>query len=227
MFFLGCNMSLAFLADVKAQLKIPAATTTNDALLSSMLNAASAAIENYCKRQFSTSTRVEFYSGDGSQTLLLRNTPVQSVGGVWLDDTGYFGAGADPFATATLLVAGTDYALAADNDSDPEVSASGILRRINNVWPAVWQRAPGMLIPTVAPGIGNIRVEYVSGYSAIPADLRQACAQFAAQMFRTRDPSLSQEAYEDYSYTRGAAADQLATFGTVVSLLKPYKRWVL
>lgn len=220
-------MALASVTDVKLHLGIAAATTTYDALLAMMLDQATAAIESYCKRTFTAASRFEYYSGDDSQVLILRNAPVQSIANLWLDATGYFGDGATPFAAATLLVAGTDYALARDNDSDSQVSRSGIVRRLNGTWPAIKERQPGLITRTRGAGHGNIKVEYTSGYGTIPADLQAACLQLTARFYNNRDMSLNQEQYEDYSYTRALPADEAKMIGSVTSLLAPHKKWVL
>ena len=56
------------------------------------------------------------YSGNGMKTLRLRQRPVIANGmQVWVDPTGYWAENPDgSFATATLLVYGTDYALPVD-----------------------------------------------------------------------------------------------------------------
>lgn len=220
-------MALASITALKLHLDIPAATTAQDALLTQLLDQASAAIESHCQRRFEAGSRTEYYSGDGTEILLLRHTPVRSVTNVWLDADGYWGDGVSAFASADLLVAGTDYALARDNASDDEVSRSGILRRIGNIWPAARRQPDGLITVVDGPGIGNVKVEYAYGYTEVPADLQLACVQLAGQVFKQRDLSLTQEQYEDYSYTRAAAADVAQMLGSVVSLLKPYKKWVL
>lgn len=220
-------MALASITALKLHIGIPAATTEQDALLTQLLDQASAAIEAYCQRKFEAGSRTEYYSGDGTESLLLRHTPVQSIANVWLDADGYWGDGASAFASADLLVAGTDYALARDNASDSEVSRSGILRRIGNVWPAARQQPDGMITVVNGTGVGNVKVEYSYGYTEVPADLQLACVQLAGQVFKNRDMSLTQEQYEDYSYTRAVAADVAQMIGSVASLLRPHKKWVL
>jgi hypothetical protein len=219
-------MSLASVSDAKDELGIAAAITTYDARLARLLDQASAAIESYCKRTFAAASRFEYYSGDDSQVLILRNTPVQSIANLWLDSTGYFGDGASAFASATLLVAGTDYALARDNASDDETSRSGIVRRLNGTWPAIQEQQAGMITRTRGAGHGNIKVEYTSGYGTIPGDVSLACLTMVRDIFGGH-VGMQQESYEDYSYTRLAAAEQAKMIGSVASLLAPHKKWVL
>jgi hypothetical protein len=53
--------------------------TSQDALLSVLITAASDVIEKYCKRRFLTHAYDELYDGSGDKRLLLRQYPLQSV----------------------------------------------------------------------------------------------------------------------------------------------------
>lgn len=222
-------MALASISALKLHLGIPAATTTFDALLGQMLDQCSAAIESHCRRSFAIGSRIEYLSGDGTEILLLSRTPVRSIDNLWLDADGYWSDGADAFAAADLLVAGTDYALARDNGSDAEVCSSGIVRRIGGVWPAARRQPDGLITVVDGPGHGNIKVEYSYGHDQIPANLQLACIQLTAQLYsnRTAGSGLIQKQYEDASYTYANPADALQMIGSVASLLRPYKKWVL
>src|SRR6266404_9335992 len=50
-----------------------------DALLQSLLTAASDAIQKFCRRDFVSTTYDELYSGNGESRLLLRQYPIVSV----------------------------------------------------------------------------------------------------------------------------------------------------
>jgi hypothetical protein len=53
--------------------------SNQDALLQTLLTAASDAVQKYCKRDFVTTSYDELYSGNGEARLLLRQYPIQSV----------------------------------------------------------------------------------------------------------------------------------------------------
>jgi hypothetical protein len=53
--------------------------SSQDALLSTLITAVSDAIEKYCRRDFTSKSYDELYSGDGDRRLFLREYPLQSV----------------------------------------------------------------------------------------------------------------------------------------------------
>jgi hypothetical protein len=55
---------------------------TYDSLLTTLITAASDAIEKYCRRPFFSHSRDELYNGNGDRRLLLREYPIQSVDSV-------------------------------------------------------------------------------------------------------------------------------------------------
>jgi len=69
--------ALTSLINVKAALHIT--TTDDDALLESLINRISAAVESYCKRKFKARDYTEKYDGDGTSILFLKQYPVNSV----------------------------------------------------------------------------------------------------------------------------------------------------
>lgn len=78
--------SLTTLAAVKAQLEIDPADTSQDELLADMIQAATAAVETFCKRRFAYSDAVtETFLAYGVRELFLRRPPVESVAVVSMD----------------------------------------------------------------------------------------------------------------------------------------------
>jgi hypothetical protein len=53
--------------------------SSQDALLTALITAVSDAIEKYCRRDFTSKSYDELYSGDGDRRLFLREYPIQSV----------------------------------------------------------------------------------------------------------------------------------------------------
>ncbi len=74
----------------------PALNGLENDYLSALIEAASAAIEKYCGREFAESERTETYDGDGSRELFVRTFPLgalETVTVVDADETEYDGDG--------------------------------------------------------------------------------------------------------------------------------------
>lgn len=76
-------MSLAPLADLKTYLGITVSTA--DAELQRMLDVASAMAERYTERSFAAGARTEKRSGEGSDFLLLKDSPVLTITTLTID----------------------------------------------------------------------------------------------------------------------------------------------
>jgi hypothetical protein len=170
----------------------------------------------------------EYLPGTGSRELLLRHCPVRSITSVYEDSGAYYGEASGAFAASTLLTAGTDYCLARDNAAENEVSRSGVLLRIGGYWPRSTVRSEGMLAASAAPGLGNVKVTYLTGWAPIPADLRAATHSLAVQMMQgaTVGGPLQSESLDYYSYQLATAAKG-SPLGSVRQLLsQKYKELV-
>jgi hypothetical protein len=87
-----------------------------------------------------------------------------------------------------------------------------------------WDHLDGTEKPTWTPGWRNYRVQYTGGFSTIPEDVQEACAELVASWFanRGRDIFLSQENIKGSNFysteqTRGELP------GRVKALLRPYR----
>lgn len=204
------------LVSLTAVQQVPGLAGVNSAWLVQLIDAASAAVERYCKRKFELTERTEYYSGNGQSALPLRQYPVESVADVWFDATGYWGQGANAF-TADPLVAGSDYALAYDGenaDGDP-VSQRGLLVRVGgqygtwvgwypqNYWSG---KLAATRLPVWAPGQGNFKVQYTAGYATIPDDLQNACTDLVAWAVRNQPNGgpIQSEGIGSYNYSMGS-----------------------
>lgn len=76
---------LTTLANVKAYLSPPLATTADDALLSRLITAASGFIQNWLNRTIASATYTDTRNGTGGTRLFLRNRPVTAVASVTVD----------------------------------------------------------------------------------------------------------------------------------------------
>lgn len=228
-------MALASLTQFKSQLSIT--STDEDTLLQQILDSVESAIKSTLDRDIERDNYTEYYSGNGMQDFVLRNTPVDTseTVAVYLDQTGNFGQDDDSFASTTLLTYGTDYAIVVDNST---ISTSGIVRRLGFGLPfdigsgrpygSLTMRYRQAIWPY---GAGNIKVTYTGGYATVPADITLATLQMASSIYQSRKYGGAflpgSERLGEYSYSlvaaklNGSAAN---VPGTPANLLKPYRR---
>jgi hypothetical protein len=180
-------MALLQLSDYKAIAGLPATPSSSDTQYNALILAASQVIKTYCKRDLESNSYTEYYSGNNTQRLVLRQTPVTAITNVWLDNSGYFGTNPlGSFDSTSLLILGTDYTL--DLDTDGVTCKSGILFRLGTVWPVVTRLSRiARLTPDAGPAYGNIKVAYTAGYNPIPEDLQVACV-LLVNLMKSRIP---------------------------------------
>lgn len=80
------TIAYATLADVKSWLRIDAANTSEDALLTRMVAFATAWIQTYLSREVLSSTHTETHDGVGGWRQCVRHLPVTAVASVTIDD---------------------------------------------------------------------------------------------------------------------------------------------
>lgn len=182
------------------------------------------AIKTYVQRDLEQKDYVEFYSGDNTPNLVLKQRPVRVVTEIRVDQTGYGGQGASNFPDSTILTAGVHYWLVVDKDGTS--SHRGIVERLGGTastpgsiaagswWGNPQFNTPGKLSAYKAAswpyGKGNIKATYSAGYDKPPSDILMMAGQFVAYMVRnmpTGSP-LSGESFEAYSYNLVASAAQ-------------------
>lgn len=193
------------LRQLKAVLEIDPCDKSEDERLLFFLEFASRWIEERCNRpDFSYKQRTEYYDGRGTQTLLLRNRPVYNDPPieVYLDVGAYYGQVSGSFnPTLTQLTNGADFALKIDRPDG--TSKSGILYRVNAVWPMQWRRQGGYLSPFPVNTAGSIKVVYWAGYTVdnAPPMIRLACNTLVAKMrsFFPLGMEVAGEGYKDRS----------------------------
>lgn len=76
---------LTTLANVKAYLSPPLTTSTDDALLSRLITAASQFIQSWLNRAIATASYTDTRNGTGGMRLFLRNRPVTAIASVTID----------------------------------------------------------------------------------------------------------------------------------------------
>lgn len=168
----------------------------------------------------------EYYGGDGSQILILRNRPVQQLLSVYQDAQAFYGEASEAFAASTLLTAGTDYNLRRDTrTTSPEISRTGMVYRIASYWPPQRIRTYGNLALRQAEADGNIKATYVHGYCPMPADLQAGVAATVALMKLTAKfgRPINSESITYYSYSLGQLSDAKADITSAQKAIMRYR----
>ena len=153
-------MAIVTLSEYKAYREIDSGDTQYDSRLSPLIAGVNTEIERYCGRTFALSTYTEKLNGKGTDTVIVSNTPLNSVTSVKLlfgDGTSYtYPSSSYTFEAATGVIRlASDYFLTDIRFSGPEESRLSAL-------------------PNFPDGLQNIEVVYSGGYSAAPDDLKMA-----------------------------------------------------
>lgn len=199
-------MALTTVSNVKTKLGISG--STEDTVLTALVAQSEAVILRWLNRNIEQATYTEYPRGYGSQTLRLRQQPVASITSVHVDPQRQF--------AASTLLATSEYTL-----------VNSALIRVGNVWPSSRENRFGLLYDAHTPSVGVIKVVYVAGYAAVPADITAAADMLTARMYAMRQTGdlLQSENLEDYGYARGGDS---GTGGDVLrnvkALLAPYRR---
>lgn len=82
---LDTGIALITLAELKEYLAVGASDSTQDPILNALLNMASSWVANFLKRNLVATSYTEYYDGDASLQLMLRNVPVVSITTIWVD----------------------------------------------------------------------------------------------------------------------------------------------
>ncbi|MBX4215809.1 phage gp6-like head-tail connector protein [Candidatus Parcubacteria bacterium] len=200
---LDAGVALITLNELKEYLKVSTGTTGEEQILQALLNSACTWVTNYLGRNLLKQTYVEYYDGDGSVQLVLRNTPVVSITSIYVD---YLRAWA-----ADKLVNSTDY----------------FIRKESGIVEAFY------LFGNWLPGRANIKVTYVAGYlpdidkteaqGGMPHSVRLAIKRICDHHYRT---GYTNRKLDVSSETRG---DLTTTFKDgdmqkdVLAMLQPYR----
>ncbi len=148
------TLALVSLAETQEYLKVSG--SAEDAILGSLINSASAWVNSFLKRRLLETSYVEYYSGDGSAELVLRNYPIVSVTSVYVD-------GLRDFGSTTLI----------DPDNIIIKKGTGILRAFDLLYG--WEC-----------GDSNIKVTYAAGYAlaSMPYEVRLAVKRIVDNQYR-------------------------------------------
>jgi hypothetical protein len=230
-------------AEVKAILGIATGNTSRDAWIDALIPAAEAAVIRFCRRDFyAAKQHLEYYSGSGTNRLVLKQSPVVAVLGVWEDNQAQGGSSDDAFADETLLTLGEDYVLELQGSSvypasayvsttgvpntQPPLILSGVVVRLGTVWPSLTRHvSSGWLAGASVAHQGNIKVVYTAG--DVPEDIKAATAMLIGRLMRVAPiggDNLTHEQIKDYQYTIGGLADGQVMIGSIQAILASHRR---
>ena len=157
------DMGIVSLDEVKAHLNIPTTVTTQDEELRRFMDAAGDLAENYVGLVLGRRTFTETYNGNGGGYIILRNPSAISVTSV--------------VENSVTLVAGTDFFLDPNGQRLVRIGTSGMY----------WTNTTG----NWSPGIQNVVVNYVAGFTNPPAATRQGVLEIIRHLWHTQRGSMA------------------------------------
>ncbi len=228
------------LATVKVLLDIDPANSTEDLKLGFLIELASDWIAEFLDRPgLFIASRTEFYKGTNTQKLLLNSRPVRTSPTiqVYVDEQGYYGQPTGSFGSDSQLTYGSDFGLQIDQPDG--TSRSGILFRINSVWPRPNVRTRGLLSPYVGEDFGSVKVTYTGGYllDQLPSMFLQAVVLIVARLRQLLPLGqiIQAESYEERAisygnlFGAGGSAAGGANKEFIMNLARPliitYRNW--
>lgn len=163
------TVDLTTLNDVKAWLQIQSANTDDDDTIQFLITSFSQYVLNRTGVASFNSVNqyTEIYDGNGSQRLFLRNYPITSIISVVVGS--YQVSQSTSTSSAGLFI---------------EQIPRSIAFRSGGVG---WTTAVGIYPYTFRPGIGNVQVTYMAGYTSVPYDLQEACMKAVAINYKRKD----------------------------------------
>lgn len=201
--------------------------STYDTLIQTLIDGAQAQVERWCDRAFDTGTFTQTYNGEGSETIILRNTPITSI------------------TSITRIYPDGDTSVVDSDDYRCELE-TGVVKFTNATRGRVLMDSYGEVdvynwgvAPQFTEGHQNVRVVYVGGYGTMPKDLVSAMYMYVDSLYSETyavggSPTAFQsETLGDYSYTNAAPASRFiqtnaglisAKFATFKNLFAPWKR---
>ncbi len=204
-----------------------------------MIAATDKSVKDFLKWRVESATYIHYFSGKNQQELVLKVPFVTSITNLWVDQNGSWGQAPNAFPAGTLQVDGVNYALEMDGELDDgtPVSERALVQQLGGgplgTWPwPYWQGlnqgklagSPGPIWPL---GRGNIKVEYVAGFTAVPADLSYAATMLVAEMVRIQPSGtpLQNESLGAYSYgiAEQSAEGKYPNLASIGPILRRYR----
>lgn len=188
-------MALTNLAAVKLHLNIQTSDTSQDAVLTRHINAASLMVERFIDRKVLKATHTEFQDGRGSDRIVLRHWPADKPSELWSDPSGKF---VDPACQYNA----DEYELELTSDG-----GIGVILLAGRRFPK---------------GSRSIKIVYQAGYDQVPADMEEATiwtVEFLYDMRSDRRIGVSSKSKNNENTSfRGELPE------VVQNMLVPYRR---
>lgn len=138
--------------------------------VTSLIESCTTSIERYCNRVFAAATYAEVFDGDGSDYLIVKNRPINSL-------------------TSIVFKGSTDTTYLQSNGYFDYNSLSGEIRwRTYTITSSVFD-----YYGFFPRGFQNIVVNYNGGFTTIPEDVKEICAQMVMEIFSRVDAPLQVE----------------------------------
>lgn len=214
------------------KLLIGESSSSYDTHLGVILNAVETNIIRYLGYNPAGAAGTEYYSGNGSNRLVLARNPVTAVSAVYEDTSGYYGVPSDVFdATASVLTAGTDYVW-----DKEDVNKAGVLIRLGGkTWPLGQKRFPDRLANSIDYVWGCVKVTYTAGMDATQVSvITEAAYLEAAALFQSRVTGMgafASQGLDGYNYSissaegvRGKSGNSRFLSPVVELMLRPWRR---
>ncbi|MCD6404716.1 MAG: hypothetical protein J7M19_02700 [Planctomycetes bacterium] len=177
--------------------EIPALANADAAYLASLVAAASAAVESYCKRTFAeTAYTAEYHDGGGEDRMFLDNFPVTALSAVWIIETG-----------------------------GGEVEISGEMFDVDaSTGEICFKSAAATAYHHFPAGFHNVKAAYTAGFAAIPQPVQEATAELAAWLWANASPEGGVTGEKLGNYSRSFEPTGRMELPAVVRrLLAPYR----
>lgn len=143
------------LANLKEYLGIT--ETGDDTFLQHIINRVSKKIENsYCNRKFAAQDWTEYYKGDGTNRLLLRQYPINQIYSIYDDVDRQWPSSSAKDISAVAI----------------SYQTSGLIQLVGDIFinADLWSFYQ----------LENIKITYNAGFATIPEDLEEACIKYCA-----------------------------------------------
>jgi len=167
------SYALVTLGELKDDLGIDPANGNKDRLMIRLINRISKLVENWLSRNIKARDYIEDYDGSGSDTLQLRQYPINSLAYVREDEARLF-----PESTAIVL---TDLMYTDDYGSQGKIRRKGTTLMIDEETGRVLRYS------VFGKGRLNIRVSYNAGFASTPDDIIQAVLEEVAHRYLVLD----------------------------------------
>jgi len=200
------TLGLAMLSEAKSYLKVD--DKTDDFEIAELIQAATKEIKDAIGREFVSATYTHFVDGMDAKAIIVPETPIASITKVEIDS-----------GSSQSTISSDSYTFDAD---------SGVIqfRGGESALKALWDTGQDVSHQDARfpDGFRGIKVTYVGGYAAVPADLKQECLTRIADLWheRGRDSGMQSEGLGTYNYTRRTADEASASLARLAARYRVY-----